>query len=212
MNIRLLGSVVALLFVARAGYAASSPELRLRFEQQAVRVEGMSRAPVSVLAVSRWQVDYRDVLWSDLQQVQDTGDGFARMSLPNGVPPFTIAVAVDEKDGRVAAIGAEIGLAAITSTIEPFDRDNLGQIIRGRFRVPIVHVLLVRPGKGTWFGTIGDGSVDDDDRLPNHVLTVGFARLKAKDGLKGPDHLLPHDVLVVIDPEGMRVTILQVNQ
>ena len=201
-----------LCLIAGVASAATPAGLRVRFVERAVYIEGMSSAPVSVLVVGLRRVEYRNVMWMDVQRVVGKGDGTAEVPLREDVAPFTIAVAIDEEDGRTATVGANIGLAPVRGPIDPLKRDNLGQIMRAEFQTLLAHVLLVRPGRGSWSGTIGDGTANDEDRRRDHILSVGFRSLKGRDGNGGPDHLLPRDVLAVVDPQTMRVSVIKVEK
>jgi hypothetical protein len=193
--------------------AADSIPLSVEFEQQAVRVTGVAMSPITILVISRDYVDNRWKVTERLESLTDTDrDGAVRLQLDNPVSTFTFCAAVDEGDGRYATNGAAFTPAPIPNDGAPLKKNEAGNILRAEFSAPFVDALVVRPGKGRWYGSIGEGGPEDDDGRLNHKLVIGFPRLKDKDGLKGPDHLLPKDILIVTDPHHMRVAAFRVGE
>ena len=93
-----------------------------------------------------------------------------------------------------------------------------GGIARGNPRADRVEdarafaeVLLVRPGQGAWRLTVGDGSDLDDDGKPDGKLAAALDRMEPLAGTSAPppSRFDPRDVVVLIDPNRMELTVVQ---
>jgi hypothetical protein len=72
---------------------------------------------------------------------------------------------------------------------------------------PAVELLYVRPAVGVWSAGTGDGSDLDLDLEPNGVVELSLATLKPLgDSPAAPATVQQGDVLVLIDPQGIRLS------
>ncbi len=72
--------------------------------------------------------------------------------------------------------------------------------------------VLVRPGKGIWTLTAGDGGPNDDDGRPDGAISMSFSRFatvptKGKAAPPPPATLTPGDVFVAVDPATLHAYI-----
>jgi hypothetical protein len=141
----------------------------------------------------------------------DDKDGSVRFELDRDVPFQSIWVAVDLMTGA-AAIAVPEGYPL---RLIDLPGRNLGhgggkpdwvEDTRG-----YVDILIVRPGEGAWWGTVGDGGEADDDGAYDGRLVASLARLNGVGASPpgAPQHFNPHDVVVVIDPNRMEVGLRQ---
>jgi hypothetical protein len=183
--------------------SARPAEIKIRFLERAIEVDGMSRAPISILLVQRDEVDYQWLVWSDVHSLVDAdADGRERLELDRAVSPFTLCAAIDEGDGRFSVRGAGY-IPRRLATVDVVGEDGLSTAVR--VEVPSAEVMLVRPGKGTWFGRLGEGTSTDGDPVLDHQLTIASPRLGSDHQVALPGRLLPNDILIVVNPADMAV-------
>jgi hypothetical protein len=140
-----------------------------------------------------------------------TEEGHAELT---NVPDLTTAVwcAIDLTTGRsTLSTPAEYQLR----TSEP-SAGALKQTVDGhinRFTAPrtLVEGVLVRPGGGAWGFTAGDGAAGDADGQVNGRVECQTDQMRPI-GASGPPPgwLLPSDIIIVIDPVLMDVTVVEV--
>lgn len=139
----------------------------------------------------------------------DDGDGTVQHTPGSPIPLRSVWVAVDLATGATAAAGhpgfplnvTELSLVSLRRNAETgidlLDRDD-----RRLFMV------LVRPGSGAWTLFARDGAGGDDDRLANARLSIKFMDARAVDGkTAAPKQLRPDDVIVLIDPGHLDVSV-----
>lgn len=192
--------------------APKTPEIL--FQQRSVTVVGLSpRGQTIGFGIAR-EIAEDDVA-TVVRRVQvltdDDGDGKAEWTLDRDLPLRSIWVAVDLATGGVAAAAPE------GYPLRRVDWRGAG-IVRGNPRADRVEdarsfaeVLLVRPGQGAWRLTLGDGSDLDADGKPDGKLAAALDQLEPVPGTSAPppDRFDPRDVVVLIDPNRMELTIVQ---
>jgi hypothetical protein len=204
MNMRVFFFAAAGVLTFLAAARAAQPELppfNATLLENRLTVNGVTpRGGVALLIVSRDESSERwPVVNEQHERLRDEdGDGVATFDFPAVPPQFTVVGVVDESDGRAVVVtpGPDFGRLPETA----FAGDGAGRPLRFSSLSRFAHAMLVRPGKGVWTSALMDGSLDDVDGLADQRSTLEFRRMKQKDGgLQGPEHLLPHDTLVVID-------------
>ena len=81
-------------------------------------------------------------------------------------------------------------------------------------RRELIEVLLVRPGQGAWELTVGDGGPADEDGTGDGHLQASFSRMNPLASLAAPSapaKLAAGDLLVVVDPETLEVSVTQLG-
>ena len=68
----------------------------------------------------------------------------------------------------------------------------------------------MRPGVGAWQITVGDGSGSDDDGAADGRIAAALDQMTAVAGTTAPPSRFdPTDVVVLIDPNRMELTVVQ---
>ena len=200
------------LSAASLAQAPKAPEITL--QQRSITVSGLSskgQAVGFVIAREIAEDDVATVVRRAQVLTDDDGDGKVGWSLDRDVPQRSIWVVVDLATGGVAAAAPE------GYPLRRIDWRGVG-LVRGNPRADRVEdarsfaeVLLVRPGQGAWRLTVGDGSDLDDDGKPDGRLAAALDRLEPFPGTSAPppDRFDPRDVVVLIDPNRMELTVVQ---
>lgn len=148
-------------------------------------------------------VRYEEVLY-DLD-----GDGLVALELPGGVPEASVWVGLDPDTGddAVAAPGGralrELVLPA-TAIPDTLDRLDL--------TMPMAEILVLRPGVGVWGMRAGDGGASDADLEADGTLRAALAEMwPVADSPLPPATWAPGDVLVVVDPQDLRLVIVRLT-
>jgi hypothetical protein len=201
------------LALAAAPLHAATPVM-LRFEPGAVVAQGITPgAQVVWFSVAREPQGYisrvvrREDVLSDADQ-----DGSVAFPLEKEAPFKSIWVAVDLVDGRFAIAAPEgyplreIGFPA--DGVRP-----VGGLLRElRNARGTAEILVVRPGTGAWGLSVADGGPADEDRANDGTLISSLRQAYAIGASPAPpDHFLPKDVLVMIDPQRMELYTVSLN-
>jgi hypothetical protein len=71
-------------------------------------------------------------------------------------------------------------------------------------------ILLVRPGVGAWQITVGDGSGSDDDGAADGKIAAALDQMTPVAGsARPPSRFDPTDVVVLIDPNRLELTVVR---
>jgi hypothetical protein len=218
--------LVLSLSLSTASLAQQSPavlpietpkELAITLQPRSVTVDGVTAGGQVV-----WFGMAREVAEDDVAtlvrraEVQTDGDGDGRIvwDLDREVPLRSIWVAVDLATGRAVAVSPEgYPLRRVSWRGRGLARGNPRADRVEDFR-GYAEVLLVRPGAGAWRLTVGDGSEQDDDGAPDGKLAAALDRMRPLPGTAGgaaepPTRFGPKDVVVLIDPNGMELTLVE---
>lgn len=151
---------------------------------------------------------HRDALVAD-----KLGTGEVQLSLDN-VAPVSIWFAVDNASG-VFSMAMPPGSPYVPVDVPPnaLRRNGKGELFKIDMPLTIFDLLLVRPGEGSWSGTIADGGSKDDDPHPNGRTAADIAKLLPL-GNSGPppEKLKKGDVLIGIDPMSLRYFTVVVGE
>jgi hypothetical protein len=200
-----------LLPAAALGQSPAAPAIT--FQKTAVTVAGVSPHGKAVLFGEAREIAEDDVATLVRRSqvlTDDDGDGTVNFDLGRDVPFRSVWVAVDLATGQVAAAAPE------GYPLRRVDWHGVG-IVRGNGHSDRVEdartfaeVLLVRPGAGAWQLTLGDGSEGDDDGVADGKIAAALDHMTAVAGTDPPPTRFdPKDVVVLIDPNRMELTIVQ---
>jgi hypothetical protein len=190
-------------------------ELAITLQERSVTVDGVTAGGQVV-----WFSMAREVAEDDVAtlvrraEVQRDGDGDGKIvwDLDREVPLRSIWVAVDFSTGRAVAVSPEgYPLRRVTWRGRGLARGNSRSDRVEDFR-GYAEVLLVRPGEGAWRLTVGDGSEQDDDGVPDGKLAAALDQMRplAGAGEAGPPNRFgPKDVVVLIDPNQMELALVE---
>ena len=207
----LLSLVLPALAFAQPPSSPRGPAIA--FDKSSVSVSGISLKGQAVLfSVAREisEDDVATVVRRSQVLPDDDGDGVVKLDLGRDVPFRSVWVAVDLATGQVAAAAPE------GYPLRLVNWRGVG-IVRGNAHADRVEdartfaeVLLVRPGTGAWELTVGDGSAGDDDGAADGKLAAALDRMTPVAGTDPPPARCdPRDVVVLIDPNRLELTIVQ---
>jgi hypothetical protein len=199
--------------IAFAQPPSGPPGPAITFDKSSVAVAGISPKGKAVLfSVAREVADDDVATVVRRSQVlpDDDGDGGVKLDLGHDVPFRSVWVAVDLATGQVAAAAPE------GYPLRLVNWRGVG-IVRGNSHADRVEdarafaeVLLVRPGAGAWQLTVGDGSAGDDDGAADGKIAAALDRMTPVAGTDPPPARFdPKDVVVLIDPNRMELTVVQ---
>lgn len=203
---------LACLFIATSALAqpAGGPKApEITFQPRSVSLDGITaKGQVVWFSVAREvaEDDVATIVRRSDVKVDDDGDGKVQIDLTQDVPLRSIWVAVDLATGRYAVATPE------GYPLRRADWRGRG-LGRGNPRADRVEdvrtyadVLLVRPEKGAWLLTVGDGSALDDDGVADGKVAAALDRLKPVTGAaEPPQRFEARDVVILIDPNRMEV-------
>lgn len=219
-----LSSLAVSLSISAAVFAQPAvpkpPEIS--FQPRSVVVDGITAQGQVV-----WYSVAREVAEDDVAtlvrrsgvRADEDGDGKVSWDLEADVPLRSIWVAVDLATGRLAVATPEgYPLRRVGWRGRGLGRDD-ARADRVEDLRTYADVLLVRPGEGAWRLTAGDGSELDEDGAADGKLAVALDRMRPLEGVEGsegtvkageaapPSRFSPKDVVVLIDPNRMELTI-----
>jgi hypothetical protein len=136
------------------------------------------------------------------------------------VPENELVVSVEQADtsrGMWAFADVDHGAAAHANspTMRTSGRAIEIHAVEGGDRVEIksaaVEILYVRPRIGAWRFSVADGGGLDADLLPNGTIVMPLASMTALGGNpQVPASIQEGDLILVIDPRGLRSTSMEV--
>jgi hypothetical protein len=198
-----LGIVCLIVFAL----ALPASALTLNFEPKAVVAKevtpGGSAVVFAVPIDFRGGMRVRDRVAVVLRD--DDGDGVVRYERERGVSRVGIWGVVDVTTGT-HALTSPYGAVSTFLVDGAFRGDESGEHFpRFAFEVSSAEVLVVRPGVGVWRATAREGGDDDGDFIANGMLVLPANRFEPLEGTPAPpEHLLPGDVVLLIDADSMR--------
>jgi hypothetical protein len=202
-----------LLPAAALAQPSTAPSPVLTFQKSAVTVAGVSPRGQAVLFGEAREIAEDDVATLVRRSqvlTDDDGDGTVTLDLGRDVPFRSVWVAVDLATGQVAVAAPEgYPLRRVSWRGVGIARGN-SHSDRVEDARTFAEVLLVRPGVGAWQLTVGDGSEGDDDGAADGKIAVALDHMTPVAGTAPPPvRFDPRDVVVLIDPNRMELTVVQ---
>lgn len=195
--------VMAGVMAATAVGAQSVPTLSINGKAATVRnVKPGGRAVV--VSISPLRVAYHASLhsvWPALL-VDDDRDGSVVLRTSTPIPADRMWVVVDEASGRCTLAGSK-SMGPLPDALWRYTNGNgHGQI---EVDLTAAHVVVVRPGVGSWYGMAEDGSRYDADGIRNGTIVFAPDSLVnlASRGRRG-ETIAPGDLIVIVDAAGQR--------
>ena len=192
--------------------ASGTPELALSFEEAAVVASGLTPdGEALVFATGRVPLRYASRVhhWNVVEVADGLGE--LRFEVPDGVPLQSIWTVVDLTTGAFR-LSAAPGLGVEAQRLPPgvLRAGSAGQLDRFAPGLAEGRVLLVRPGTGAWTGHLADGADGDRDGQFDGGFEAAVETLEPAGTLtpEAPEEVLPRDVLVVLDPQQLRIFTL----
>lgn len=132
----------------------------------------------------------------------------------SSVSPISVWCVVDLRTGAYAtATPSGYALRQI-----PFPNDSLRavgnvQLNRLRLKHDFLEILWVRPAVGAWLASVGDGGESDSDHTVDGHLSVGPEQMEPLGSSPPPpNHFLPDDTFILVDPDTMEFFAIQVGR
>jgi len=129
-------------------------------------------------------------------------DGVARLDMTAPITVRSVWVVVDARGGYTISPGPGMARREMDVSTAGSVTGHDGQVRGLTLQRSSVFVFLVRPAVGMWSLRLVDGRMNDDDKTFNGMVSVAFQELQPAAGTipPAPDHLVPGDVLFVVDP------------
>jgi hypothetical protein len=129
------------------------------------------------------------------------------------LPPVSVWCVVDLRTGSYAMTApADYTIRSTSLPANAFRAAPNAQLNSLRLKHDFVEVLWVRPGVGVWTASVGDGGPDDTDHTVDGHLSIAPEQMEAIGGSPPPpNHYLPTDTLILIDPDTMDLVALPVT-
>lgn len=197
---------------------AATPAPRITFEPQAAVVQGITpNGGVVWFSLAREVADddVATLVRREKILLDEDGDGTVRFSLDREVPLRSIWVAVDLASGELTAAAPEgFPLQQVAWRGRGLGRDNARSDTVEDAR-PFAEVLIVRPGEGggAWGLTVGDGSITDEDGAADGKIAAALDQMRPLgQGAQPPQRFDPKDVVLLIDPNRMELTVARAGE
>ena len=204
---------LALLIASPAGHAAGP--FRLTAGPDAMVASGATASgKVVFLGITR------EIAQDDVAEIRrrlevladEDGDGEVIYKLDQPMVQRSMWVAVDLKSGDFETAAPEgfrlrkVNWRGRGLTNRPDGRDSVEDARA------FAEVLVVRPGAGAWILRLGDGGPDDADGAPDGRLEAALDRMSPlADSPEPPQRFQRDDVVVLIDPNSMEMTLAKVG-
>jgi hypothetical protein len=191
-----------------ADQPAQPDPVQVQFEAHAVALSGLSPGGdvAIVSAAEEWNTyRFRYVRREALLTADRLGN--ARLSIPGTMPQRSTWAVVDVSTGRYTiASPTPATLQRMDLGPNALRKNGKGDLFKVDVPFGFADVLFVRPGLGSWVDTIGDGGPADDNAQPDgHVgARLDTTRTMGKKAVAAPGKLAKGDVVIVLDPLGMR--------
>jgi len=139
--------------------------------------------------------------------------GTAHVNLTS-VSPISLWCVVDLQTGAYAtAAPAGYAIRSIPFPANALHAASNAQLNRLRLKDEFLEVLWVRPNVGVWQASVGDGGPSDSDHAVDGHLSLAPEQMEpiGRSPLP-PNHYLPTDTFILINPETMELLTLPVTQ
>lgn len=208
-----LGTLVVLLAVVPVDAQAppTAPEPTIELAESAIVVRtGTPGARVVLFGFAHRERNFITTVMRHEEILDDFDqDGVVALELAEPLPGSGVWVAVDLGSGR-SAVAATPGL--ILREISLPKRWIADSLDRLDLELPMAEFLLVRPTVGAWGLRAGDGGASDEDGQPDGRLRAALAGMwNLGDSPLPPQRLQPGDVVVVVEPQSLRFTLVRLT-
>jgi hypothetical protein len=198
------------IYASALAQPAGGPKVpEIAFQSKSVIIDGITaKGQVALFSVAREVADddVATIVRKSEMKTDEDGDGKVQLDLDGNVPFRSIWVAVDVTTGRCAVAAPEgYPLRQVAWRGRGLGRDN-ARADRVEDLRPYADVILVRPEKGAWRATVGDGGALDDDGAADGKVAAALDHLKPVTGTaEPPQRFEARDVVFLIDPNRMEV-------
>jgi len=192
--------VLAVLGVSLSAGLSAQPVIS--FESQAIVARGLPPGGNAVIfGVARESKGFHSRIVRRQQVLAADAAGQARLSLNQAVPRSSVWLAADLSSGafRIAVPQRSPAreLPFGSGRLEPPAPGRAGRVRSG---LSFIEVLYLRPGRGVWGLTVGDGGRDDHDGRPDRSATAALDRLiPIGASPPPPSDFAAGDILLVVD-------------
>jgi hypothetical protein len=195
---------------------AAAPALDFTFSPETSKVAISGVTPggfAAVLGVSRIYHDFLTTLVRSPKVLSDD-DADGRVELDAEVTPNSVWIAVDLTTGATVAVAPPGGEVHDGAELQPVvEVQSSTSLRRLRAESKSLDLLVVRFGRGVWFGIVCDGAAGDADETQDGLLRVdrsAFRRLAGPDD--APGSMTSSDLVVAVDPDTLRVFSKRIGQ
>jgi hypothetical protein len=138
-------------------------------------------------------------------------DGSAQLDMASHITVRSIWIVVDGTGGYTISPGPGMVKRQMELNGNPGVAGGDGQVRQIALKRSDAFVFLVRPGVGLWRDNMIDGYKNDDDKTTNGSLKGRLQDLKPDAGTTAPppDHLMPGDVLFIVDPFSLEFAVMR---
>jgi len=209
----ILGILGSLLLTATAPSFAAPP-LEISLDGDAMVVSGLEPgSEIVYFSVSRFSAAYVPRIERRSERLADEdANGEVRSVLDRPVPPKFLAVAVELPSGRFAvwtpdsSPGREVAFPE--NSLRPGPGNRLDRLEDGN---DYVELLLVRPGRGAWALTTGDGTpTDESPSSDGLVLAALSSMVPVGESGEAPEEYEKDDLLLRVAPAGMEYYLARI--
>jgi hypothetical protein len=204
-----------LVFALAAAPVAAAP-FRVSLEADAVVASGVTaKGKVALLGVTR-EIGPDDfpVVKRHLEVLEDDdGDGMIRYPVEQGIPVRSLWAVVDLTSGDSDTVSpAAFGTRRVNWRGHGLRRRGDGKDAVEDQRT-LVELLVVRPAVGAWALRVSDGNGSDGDgRIDGRLEGIFEDMQPLAASPKPPSVFLRDDVVLVLDPALMEITLIKVPQ
>ena len=197
--------------------AAGQSRIAVQVDKKQIVVSGVSPGSDVYLfgGLQVAQGFYPTLMTVDLTASDDDHDGVVTFAYPKGVPPRSVWIAVDERNGDLGA-GVPAASTLRMTSIPPgaWKRKSGTSIDTLAIQHKALEYLFVHPGQGVWRWEADQGSRRDEDGVNDNVLTISAASMlrAGKGSPAAPQAFSGGEVVVAIDPFSLEVVTSRVPQ
>ena len=208
------GALLIGLLATAAPPSFAAPPLEISLDGDAIVVSGLEPgAEIVYFSVSRFSAAYVPRTERHAERlIDEDADGEVRVALDRPVPPKFLALAVELLSGRFAVWTPEHSpgreVAFPTSSLRPGPGDRLDRLEDGN---DYVELLLVRPGRGAWALTTGNGTPTDESPSSDGVVLAALASMvPVGESGEPPEEYEKDDLLLRVAPAGMEYYLARI--
>jgi hypothetical protein len=219
-SLHLAITIISVFVISRAASveAANPTKMTISISGRTVSVSGASSgSEVLVFGAYQDTVGYISTYGTCQQFVADDDrDGAVTATFTkefSEVPHRSVWVAIDARNGDyVVAVPTGYKLQLHDLPANAIAKSKTGDDALS-LSMGSAAILVLRPGGGVWRGSIDHGSAHDEHDLDDKKLLVSVSQLMALRGRdRGPQTLLPSDIIVAINPFTLETFMKQVGK